>query len=147
MHQAYQPQHQRVQISKTLYSGSYSSPAAEELVKPYQCSVCKRRFPQLSTLHNHERTHIDPKPYKCETCDKSFSQLATLANHKKIHTGDKPYTCSYCHMQFRQQSTLTNHLKTHTHQLAHGGAGAGGGGGGGGAVTATGEPLVCSPYQ
>ncbi|XP_017849650.1 zinc finger protein 501 isoform X3 [Drosophila busckii] len=116
MHNAYQQhQQQRVQISKTLYSGSYSSPQAEELVKPYQCSVCKRRFPQLSTLHNHERTHIDPKPYKCETCDKSFSQLATLANHKKIHTGDKPYTCSYCHMQFRQQSTLTNHMKTHTH--------------------------------
>ncbi|EDV94741.1 zinc finger protein 271 isoform X1 [Drosophila grimshawi] len=119
MHNAYQQQHQqqqqRVQISKTLYSGTYSSPQAEELVKPYQCSVCKRRFPQLSTLHNHERTHIDPKPYKCETCDKSFSQLATLANHKKIHTGDKPYTCSYCHMQFRQQSTLTNHMKTHTH--------------------------------
>ncbi|CAD6994171.1 gastrula zinc finger protein XlCGF26.1 [Ceratitis capitata] len=106
--------YQNRSITKTLYTGSYSSPQAEELVKPYQCNVCKRRFPQLSTLHNHERTHIDPKPYKCETCDKSFSQLATLTNHKKIHTGDKPYACSFCSMQFRQQSTLTNHMKTHT---------------------------------
>lgn len=100
-------------IPKSLYSGSYNSPHAEELIKPYMCSVCKKRFPQLSTLQNHERTHIDPKPYKCDTCEKSFSQLATLANHKKIHTGDKPYACSYCNMQFRQQSTLVNHMKTH----------------------------------
>ncbi|XP_037949884.1 gastrula zinc finger protein XlCGF26.1-like isoform X1 [Teleopsis dalmanni] len=103
----------RTPISKNLYSGSYNSPQAEELVKPYQCNICKRRFPHISTLRNHENTHLDPKPFKCESCDKCFSQQATLANHKKIHTGDKPYTCSYCSMNFRQQSTLSNHMKTH----------------------------------
>ncbi|XP_037819013.1 zinc finger protein 135 isoform X2 [Lucilia sericata] len=113
----YTPQ-QRQNITKSLYTGSYNSPQADELVKPYQCKICQKRFPQLSTLHNHERTHIDPKPYKCDTCEKSFSQLATLANHKKIHSGDKPYACAYCCMTFRQQSTLNNHMKTHANQVA-----------------------------
>ncbi|KAI9581141.1 hypothetical protein GQX74_011681 [Glossina fuscipes] len=133
----YTPQ-QRQNISKSLYSGSYNSPQADELVKPYQCQICKRRFPQLSTLHNHERTHIDPKPYKCDSCEKAFSQQATLANHKKIHSDEKPYACAYCSMTFRQQSTLNNHMKTHANAVTTITP----------TVTAgTGEALVLSPFN
>ncbi|XP_061387483.1 zinc finger protein 135 isoform X2 [Musca vetustissima] len=114
----HQQQQQLLQQQQQQGQSSYNSPQADELVKPYQCHICKRRFPQLSTLQNHERTHIDPKPYKCDGCDKAFSQLATLANHKKIHSGDKPYACQYCCMTFRQQSTLNNHMKTHANQVA-----------------------------
>jgi len=79
--------------------------------KPFECSVCSKRFARAARLAVHSRTyHSGKKPYKCPMCGEEYIRSCDLNGHIRVHhTGDKPYKCSLCSERFGDFSSLMSH--------------------------------------
>ncbi|XP_054637328.1 zinc finger protein 516-like isoform X1 [Dunckerocampus dactyliophorus] len=51
----------------------------------YDCNVCGRSFPFMSSLSQHMRRHTGARPYKCPYCDHRASQKGNLKVHIRSH--------------------------------------------------------------
>ncbi|XP_072317094.1 zinc finger protein 516-like isoform X2 [Eucyclogobius newberryi] len=51
----------------------------------FNCNVCGRIFPFLSSLSQHMRRHTGARPYKCPYCDHRASQKGNLKVHIRSH--------------------------------------------------------------
>lgn len=51
----------------------------------FDCSICERSFPFLSSLSQHMRRHTGARPYKCPYCDHRASQKGNLKVHIRSH--------------------------------------------------------------
>ena len=82
--------------------------------KPYECSICDRRFSTKGSLKRHKATHSDERKFKCDICpDKRyFKTKDQLRNHMKFHYKPK-FTCLHCNKKCHTQSNLDNHMKYH----------------------------------
>jgi len=68
--------------------------------KPFECTVCNKRFTSSSNLASHGRIHSGKKLYKCHMCDKMFTTKEILRRHRERHTGEKLYSCNECKKRF-----------------------------------------------
>ncbi|XP_078504816.1 uncharacterized protein LOC144763252 [Lissotriton helveticus] len=82
--------------------------------RPFQCTQCEKCFSLKKYLVRHRRTHSGERPYQCFECDKSFNLNALLITHQRIHTGERPYQCTECLKSFCQKGHLSRHRKKHT---------------------------------
>ncbi|KAM3613507.1 uncharacterized protein V6R79_000725 [Siganus canaliculatus] len=51
----------------------------------FDCNICGRSFPFLSSLSQHMRRHTGARPYKCPYCDHRASQKGNLKVHIRSH--------------------------------------------------------------
>jgi uncharacterized Zn-finger protein len=84
--------------------------------KPFMCTVCSRRFSELSVLMIHMRAHYGDKPFQCDHpgCGKRFTIASALTIHQRTHSGIKPFACPQCDRRFTESSNLIKHIRTHT---------------------------------
>ncbi|XP_041844412.1 zinc finger protein 516-like isoform X2 [Melanotaenia boesemani] len=54
----------------------------------FNCNICGRSFPFLSSLSQHMRRHTGARPYKCPYCDHRASQKGNLKVHIRSHKLD-----------------------------------------------------------
>lgn len=59
------------------------------------CTRSNRVFTQKQKVLRHLQTHTGDRPYQCSICHKRFSEANTLAQHKRTHTHEKPYVCDH----------------------------------------------------
>ncbi|PRD21472.1 UNVERIFIED_CONTAM: Zbtb49 [Trichonephila clavipes] len=91
--------------------------------KPYMCTVCHRRFLQLSLLSTHSLLHqrIKRKEYKCQICEKTFSKSKIFQKHIFLsHTCQDKHFCYACCNFFSDKEHLTQHIKNHLVSEAYG---------------------------
>jgi len=85
-------------------------------IKPFECSVCSKRFAHKCNLETHNRVHTGEKPFECSVCMKRFSQKSHLESHFRTHTGEKPFECSICNKRFGHKCDLDRHTRVHTRE-------------------------------
>ncbi|XP_068627344.1 zinc finger protein interacting with ribonucleoprotein K-like [Battus philenor] len=93
---------------------SEHSSKAHVKLKPFECTICHKRFTQQGGLQQHTRMHTGYRPYTCTVCSKSFTQKSGLDQHFRIHTKVRPYRCVICNKTFCQSVHLKQHMRTHT---------------------------------
>lgn len=70
----------------------------------YPCNLCNKRFPNSTSLGNHQRIHNNEKPLNC--LQQRIAQLSNYTSHIRIHTGERPYKCTLCPKAFSQSNSL-----------------------------------------
>ncbi|KAL0809066.1 hypothetical protein ABMA28_012701 [Loxostege sticticalis] len=82
---------------------------------PYTCEVCGAGFMASKELSEHTSiAHVKLKPFQCTVCFKRFTQQGGVQQHMRMHTGDRPFPCTFCQKSFTQKSGLDQHLRIHT---------------------------------
>uniref|UniRef100_UPI00358E7528 zinc finger protein OZF-like n=2 Tax=Myxine glutinosa TaxID=7769 RepID=UPI00358E7528 len=111
---------QKLEIPQSQMRGPPESPLdaesskAQSKEKPYQCTICGKRFRWQSHLVIHLGSHTGEREFRCTECGKTFRQKASLECHLRCHTGERPYECTECGKDFTLKSSLVKHARTHT---------------------------------
>ncbi|XP_045455087.1 RE1-silencing transcription factor A-like [Melitaea cinxia] len=80
--------------------------------RPYDCSICGKKFHEKSTLQRHKDVvHNKTPTFCCEYCPERFVSIAKLARHVRSHAGDRPYPCKFCDKCFTKSHHYTRHLR------------------------------------
>ena len=79
-------------------SGSTDNHLRRNPLQSTQCDRCNKRFPTLSRLRKHIKTHTGEIPFQCKVCGKSFNDLGNIYSHKR--------SCNLYRRRHRAQSTV-----------------------------------------
>ncbi|CAG8660896.1 1086_t:CDS:2, partial [Scutellospora calospora] len=81
-----------------------------------RCDRNGRPFAQRQKVMRHIQTHTGDKPYQCTICKKRFSEANIMTQHMRTHTGERPFKCPQpnCGREFSISGALTIHRRVHT---------------------------------
>ncbi|XP_068614889.1 zinc finger protein 516-like [Brachionichthys hirsutus] len=72
-------------VGDKVRTGNEAESEADKISDAFDCSICGRSFPFLSSLSQHMRRHTGARPYKCPYCDHRASQKGNLKVHIRSH--------------------------------------------------------------
>ncbi|MED6279601.1 hypothetical protein CHARACLAT_002387 [Characodon lateralis] len=72
-------------IGKKANPGKEFEGEDDKIPEAYNCNICGRSFPFLSSFSQHMRRHTGARPYKCPYCDHRASQKGNLKVHIRSH--------------------------------------------------------------
>ncbi|KAF9221956.1 hypothetical protein BS17DRAFT_784214 [Gyrodon lividus] len=74
-------------------------------------SICAYNSKKQLVKRHIETTHLRYKPFICEVCKKGFPQKTSLDTHMHGHTGSTPHVCRYgCGMAFKDPARRHRHM-------------------------------------
>ena len=83
-------------------------------LNPFECQRCKKFFKTSSGLKSHVAdVHEKNGAHACRHCEKTYYNESQLIDHERKHTGLKPFTCDNCGKSYDRKSTLNKHVKIH----------------------------------
>ena len=87
--------------------------------KPFQCTLCDKRFNNKANFNKHRRTHTNQRPFVCNVCGQTYRQNYDLKRHMTLHTDVKSFECAQCKKTFARKSYLQRHVLTHSEERKH----------------------------
>ncbi|XP_055634673.1 zinc finger protein OZF-like [Toxorhynchites rutilus septentrionalis] len=102
-------QHSKIHIESRIFD--------EQIIaaRPFECSVCFKRYTTKRSLQIHQREMYIDKQFQCDECDKDFLSESQLTNHKESHDKyssgrmEQLTKCCACHQQFESEELLRKH--------------------------------------
>ncbi|KAF8845764.1 hypothetical protein BDN67DRAFT_297523 [Paxillus ammoniavirescens] len=74
-------------------------------------SICAYGSKKQLVKRHIETTHLRYKPFVCDVCKKGFPQKTSLDTHMHGHTGSTPHVCRYgCGMAFKDPARRHRHM-------------------------------------
>lgn len=64
--------------------------------KPVECNICFKRFKDDECLQRHIRFKYQPSQNICTICGAKFPSLSSMVIHERSHTKEKPFRCEIC---------------------------------------------------
>lgn len=116
------------------HMSDHSDTQLQEILTPFSCSDCGKRFSRDTALQKHMVIHSEEKTFKCTVCEKCFRNESSLVKHTETHSLECPecrvkmenkaaielhlcrshQICSVCKERFTDGDILKEHLKTHS---------------------------------
>ena len=74
-------------------------------------------FARPLELRRHVRRHTGEKPYQCSVCQRRFSRSDHMRTHMRTHTGERPYACrdADCGRRFARSDERLSHERSSGH--------------------------------
>lgn len=80
-----------------------------ELLKPFKCGWCTKRYVHSESLWNHVRNHPNLRRFICSFCGKGFKEKGHLQVHEQIHWNKRSFRCELCDKGFNTPKNLRTH--------------------------------------
>lgn len=80
-----------------------------ELLKPFKCGWCPKRYVHSESLWNHVKNHPNLRRHICSFCGKGFKEKGHLETHEQIHTNRRNFRCELCDKGFNTPKNLRTH--------------------------------------
>ena len=87
----------------------------EEQHNRLQCCKCQKTVPSKGKLTIHHRSHTKQRPFSCSLCEKRFTEISSLRKHVLTHRPPS-HQCRLCQKRFVRKDYLEKHTKSNVCQ-------------------------------
>ncbi|XP_029724979.1 zinc finger protein 665 [Aedes albopictus] len=91
----------------------------DDIVRPFQCKICYRRYKTARDLRGHQRFVYYDKVHTCQICGKGFSQENSLALHIATHKTKAEFPCPICGKKYKHRANVRNCVIRHERPKQH----------------------------